>query len=84
MIGRSDLGGLVPLDGPVPAKTFVIEVHTDDPAAYLGELASYGAEPTGDAYLWRLPVPGAGEFLVDGLDQRFWSFHTIMPRAPVM
>lgn len=81
MIGRSDLGRLIPLDGTVPAKTFVIEVHADDPATYLGELASGGVEPTSDAYLWRLPVPGAGEFLVDGLDQRFWSFHTVMPSA---
>jgi len=82
MIGRSDLASLIPLDGPVPAKTFVVEVHTDDQAAYLAELAPSGVEPTGDAYLWRLPVAGAGEFLVDGLDQRFWSFHTIMPSAP--
>jgi hypothetical protein len=79
MISRADLGQLVPLDGPVPAKTFVIEVHTDDSAAYLAELAPHSVQPTDDAYLWRLSVPGAGEFLVDGLDQRFWSFHTTMP-----
>jgi hypothetical protein len=81
MISRSDLGWLVPLDGSVPAKTFVIEVHTDDPAAYLAELAANAVEQTDDAYLWRLSVPSAGEFLVDGLDQRFWSFHTVMPSA---
>lgn len=79
MISRSDLGRLVPLDGPVPAKTFVIEVHADDPAAYLDELAPHSVEPTDDAYLWRVAVPGTGEFLADGLDQRFWSFHTTMP-----
>jgi hypothetical protein len=102
MINRSDLGRLVPLDGSVPAKTFVVEVHTDDPAAYLTQLATNSdvdaggrvgrldelvtgsVEPTDDAYLWRLSVPGTGEFLVDGLDQRFWSFHTVMPSAPAV
>ncbi|MGH3404694.1 MAG: hypothetical protein ACRDRJ_19650 [Streptosporangiaceae bacterium] len=79
MISRSDLGRLVPLDGPVPAKTFVIEVHADDPSAYLDELAPHSVEPTDDAYLWRVAVPGTGEFLADGLDQRFWSFHTTIP-----
>jgi hypothetical protein len=49
MISRADLGRLVPLDGPVPAKTFVIEVHADDPTAYLDELAPHGVEPTDDA-----------------------------------
>ncbi len=81
MISRSDLGRLVPLDGPVPAKTFVLEVHTEDPLAYLNEIGTDNVEPTDDAYLWRLFVPDAGEFLVDGLDQRFWNFHTIMPSA---
>jgi hypothetical protein len=82
MISRSDLGTLVPLDGPVAAKTFVIEVHTDDPPAYLADLAAGYVEPTDDAYLWRLSVPDAGDFLVDNLDQRFWSFHTIMHSLP--
>jgi hypothetical protein len=84
MISRSDLGTLVPLDGPVPAKTFVVEVHTDDPPAYLADLAADPVEPTDDAYLWRLSVPDAGDFLVDNLDRRFWSFHTIMPSAPAV
>lgn len=82
MTKRSDLGALIPLDGPAPAKTFVLEVHTDDPAAYLSEIADrQHVQPTDDAYLWRLAVPGAGEFLVDDLDHRFWSFHTVMPSA---
>src|SRR6266851_2263553 len=82
MIDRSDLGRLVPLDGSVPAKTFVVEVHTDDPSAYLGEIGGADrVESTSDAYLWRLSLPNAAEFLVDDLDQRFWSFHTIMPSA---
>jgi hypothetical protein len=82
MISRSDLGTLVPLDGPVAAKTFVIEVHADDPSAYLADLTGDRVEPTDDAYLWRLSVPDVGDFLVDNLDQRFWSFHTIMHSAP--
>ncbi|HMH91924.1 MAG TPA: hypothetical protein VK586_12680 [Streptosporangiaceae bacterium] len=82
MISRSDLSRLIPLDGSVPAKTFVIEVHTDDPPTYLEEIAPGGVEPTEDAYLWRLSVPEAGEFLVDGLDRRYWSFHTVMPSSP--
>jgi len=82
MIDRSDLGRLIPLDGAVPAKTFVVEVHTDDPSAYLGEIGGADrVESTSDAYLWRLSLPNAAEFLVDDLDQRFWSFHTIMPSA---
>jgi hypothetical protein len=80
VISRSDLSRLVPLDGSVPAKTFVLEVHAEDPLAYLSDIAGANAvEQTNDAYLWRIFVPNAGEFLVDGLDQRFWSFHTIMP-----
>lgn len=82
MISRSDLSRLVPLDGSVPAKTFVLEVHTDDALAYLSDIAGPEyVEPTSDAYLWRLFVPNAGEFLVDRLDQRFWSFHTVMQGA---
>lgn len=84
MISRSDLDRLVPLDGPVAAKTFVIEVHTEDPAAYLADLAADRLEPTHDAYLWRLLVPDGGEFVVDDLDRRFWSFHTVMPSAPAL
>jgi hypothetical protein len=80
VIGRSDLSSLIPLDGSVPAKTFVLEVHTEDPLSYLSDLAGTNAvEQTSDAYLWRISVPNVGEFLADGLDQRFWSFHTIMP-----
>ena len=72
MISRSDLSRLVPLDGSVPAKTFVIEVHAGDALAYLSDIAGPECvEPTNDAYLWRLFVPDAGEFLVDRLCSRF-------------
>lgn len=82
MINRSDLPRLIPMDGPGPAKTFVLEVHTDDPPAYLADIGgSRFLQATDDAYLWQLSVPDAGEFLVDGLDQRYWSFHTVMPSA---
>ncbi len=82
MITRADLAGRVPLDGAVPAKSFVIEVHTDDPPAYLNEIAGRGnVEPTQDAYLSRVFVPSEGEFWVDRLQSRFWIFHTIMPSS---
>ena len=44
MTNRSDLSIMVPVDGSVPAKTFVLEVHTDDPAAYLTEIAGRGEQ----------------------------------------
>lgn len=79
-ITRADLARRVPLDGAAPAKSFVVEVHTDDPPGYLAEIAGTGnVEPTQDAYLSRVFVPPDGEFWVDRLQQRFWIFHTIMP-----
>jgi len=81
MITRADLARRVPLDGAVPAKSFVVEVHTDDPSGYLSEIAGRGnVEPTKDTYLSRVLVPN-GEFWVDRLQQRFWVFHTIMPSS---
>lgn len=82
MITRAELAQRVPLDGAVPAKSFVIEVHADDPAAYLHDIAGAGyVEPTRDAYLHRVFVPPDGEFWVDQLQPRFWVFHTIMQSA---
>jgi hypothetical protein len=79
---RSDLARRVPLNGVVPAKSFVIEVHTDDPADYLVQIAGAGhVEPTEDTYLWHVIVPPHGEFWVDRLNPRFWVFHTIMGSA---
>jgi len=61
------------------AKAFVLEVHADDPLAYLNEIAGRGyVEHTEDAFLSRIFDP-AGEFWVDRLDPRFWIFHTVMP-----
>lgn len=80
MTSRSDLPGKVRLDGSVLAKSFVLEVHTDDPPAYLAEIAGRGnVEDTDDAYLSRVFAPAAGEFWVDRLQPRFWVFHTIAP-----
>lgn len=82
MMTRADLARRVPLDGAVPAKSFVVEVHADDSARYLSEVAGVGnVESTDDAYLSKVMVPPYGEFWVDRLHQRFWVFHTIMPAA---
>jgi hypothetical protein len=79
---RSDLARRLPLDGAVPAKSFVIEVHTDDPSEYLIQIAgANNVQATEDAYLWRVTVPRSGEFWVDRLNPRFWIFHTIMGSA---
>jgi len=80
MTSRSDLSHKVPLDGTVPAKSFVLEVHTDDPHAYLADIAGRGyVEDTDDAFLSRVFAPPAGEFWVDRLEPRFWVFHTVGP-----
>jgi hypothetical protein len=78
MTSRSDLAQKVPLDGSVPAKSFVLEVHTDDPHTYLDEIAGRGnVEDTDDAFLSRVFAPPAAEFWVDRLEPRFWIFHTV-------
>jgi len=70
------------LEPASPTKTFVLEVHTVDPAASLGRLFEPGAlSPTSDAFLHRAEVDG-GEMWVDQLDARFWSFHTDMAVQP--
>jgi hypothetical protein len=80
MTSRSDLSREVPLDGTTPAKSFVLEVHTDNPSAYLAEIAGNGnVEDTDDAFLSRVFAPPAGEFWVDRLEPRFWVFHTVAP-----
>ena len=83
MTSRSDLSTKVPVDGNVPAKAFVLEVHTDDPDAYLAEIAGRGnVQDTDDAFLSRVFAPSAGEFWVDRLQPRFWVFHTIGASVP--
>lgn len=64
-----------------PTKTFVLEAHTDQPDAYLVDLAGpKQLETTDDAFLYKLHTPH-GHFWVDQLDTRFWSFHTNMLSA---
>lgn len=58
MISRSDLSQYVPLDSAVLAKSSVLEVHAEDPLAYLSDIAGRGnVEQTGDAFLSRVFVP---------------------------
>ncbi len=79
MTGRSDLSRQLPLDGTTPAKTFVLEVHADNAEDYLNQIADrFAVEPTEDAYLSRVQTQ-TGDFWVDRLNTRFWTFHTIMP-----
>lgn len=64
-------------DAPVPLKTWVIEAHHGgDADRFLAALAD-GAiiSRTDDAYLHRM-VEGEVEFVIDHLDDRYWSFHT--------
>lgn len=79
MISRADMGRAFTLSPNVPMKSFVLEVHTQEPADYLDDLVgARNVEQTQDAYLFRVHVPG-GEFWIDQLDGRFWTFHTGMP-----
>lgn len=67
-----DLG----LKASAPTKTFVLEVHSTEPVAYLEDLVGrHNVEATADAYLFRARTDAA-TFWVDQLDERFWSFHT--------
>lgn len=64
-------------------KTFVLEVHADDPETALSRM--FGTEmvtSTKDAFLHRA-VLDDGNIWVDQLDPRFWSFHTDLPAQPV-
>ncbi len=82
MTARADLATSLKLEPAAPTKTFVLEVHTDDPATYLDDLFGPGAvSGTSDAFLHRAQLDG-GEMWVDQLDSRFWSFHTDMPVQP--
>lgn len=79
MATRADMGSALALDPTSPTKTFVLEVHSEDPSADLADMVgSSRLEPTDDAYLFRAHV-GEHLFWVDQLDDRFWSFHTDMP-----
>jgi hypothetical protein len=76
---RAGLRDRLQLSATNPTKTFVLDVHTDDPEAYLIDLVGLGSiERTDDASLHGVHVE-EGDFWVDQIDSRFWSFHTDMP-----
>lgn len=51
----------------VPTKTFVLEVHTDDPSGYLSDMVGEShVKPTGDDSLFRAHVSDQ-VFLVERL-----------------
>ncbi|MEV1109748.1 hypothetical protein AB0I95_13975 [Micromonospora sp. NPDC049751] len=78
MSSRAAMAEALTLNPASPTKTFVLEAHTDEPGAYLEDLAGQSnVEPTGDAYIYRLHTDN-GSFWVDQLNPRFWSFHTDM------
>lgn len=65
MTSPSVLSVKIPADGNVPAKAFMLEVHADDPGAYLAEIADRGnAQDTDDVFLSCAFAPSAGEFWV--------------------
>lgn len=78
---RAGLSRRLNLAAGNPTKTFVLDVHAEDPDAYLADLVGAASvEATSDASLHGVHVP-EGDFWVDQLDERFWSFHTDMPSA---
>ncbi|MDE0170780.1 MAG: hypothetical protein OXS29_14945 [bacterium] len=60
-------------------KTFVLEAHPDSSVTQLlaDAFVDSRVEATDDVYLHRLA--GEVDFVVDHLDQRFWSLHTTVP-----
>ncbi len=82
MTTRADMARDLLLSPSSPTKTFVLEVHTDEPEEYLRDIGGpYRVEPTEDAYLFRVHRP-EGVLWVDQLDERFWGVHTDMPVRP--
>jgi hypothetical protein len=64
-----------------PWKTFVLEVHADhDPAGLLDDIFGRGyVRDTDDVHLH--DVTADVPFVVDHLDDRFWSLHTTAPTS---
>jgi len=61
-----------------PTKTFVLEAHADDPSEYLEHLEGVtSVQKSDDVFLFHVRTDD-GNFWVDQLDPRFWSFHTNM------
>ncbi|WP_430787632.1 hypothetical protein [Actinoplanes sp. G11-F43] len=78
MTSRASMAADLALSPSSPTKTFVLEAHTDDPGDYLRRLEGVvGVEESDDAFLLSVRTE-SGDFWVDQLDPRFWSFHTDM------
>lgn len=78
-VTRAQMGAELALSPSSPTKTYVVEVHAEDPAACLRDLSTH-VEPTADAFLFRVHTE-AGIYWVDQLDERFWRFHTDMRKS---
>lgn len=77
MTSRADMIDRLSPSSTAPTKTYVVEVHTDEPGEYLRDiLGSKNVEETADAYLYRTHIRSNLSFWVDQLNERFWSFHT--------
>lgn len=77
MTSRADMINRLSSSATAPTKTYVVEVHTDEPGDCLRDvLGSNNVEETADAYLYRVHAGPNLSFWVDQLDERFWSFHT--------
>ncbi|MCA1703417.1 MAG: hypothetical protein LC808_09230 [Actinobacteria bacterium] len=80
MTGRADMINRLSSSTAAHTKTYIVEVHTDEPGNYLRDLlGSKNVEETADAYLYRAHVGSNLSFWVDQLNERFWSFHTQDP-----
>lgn len=78
MTSRATMAANLALNPASPTKTFVLEAHADDPSDYLERLEGVvGVEGSDDAFLFHVRTD-QGNFWVDQLDPRFWSFHTDM------
>jgi hypothetical protein len=81
-IQRAELADLL-RPSQMPVKTFVLEVHAEEPERLLHELEDVDSiEATEDAYLFQLTTNSLVVW-VDALDNRFWSFHTLAPMSGV-
>ncbi|HEX6077337.1 MAG TPA: hypothetical protein VFZ32_19020 [Micromonosporaceae bacterium] len=78
MSDRATMASDLALSPGSTMKTFVVEAHVNASEDYLFELAGKrNVERTDDAFLFRVHTDD-GNFWVDQLNTRFWSFHTGM------
>ncbi|MCA1708720.1 MAG: hypothetical protein LC808_37735 [Actinobacteria bacterium] len=85
MTTRADMINRLSPSSTASTKTYVVEVHTEEPAEYLCDLmGATNVEETSDAFLYRAYANSKLSFWVDQLDERFWSFHTRDPVREVL